>query len=360
MRIAIVSSGSSIHVKKIANALCERGHEIELFTLKGHEKLLEDFDKRVKIHVLPFGAPWGYYLNAPKLRNMLKKGHFDLLNSHYASGYGTLASLAKFHPFALAVFGSDVYEYPYKSKWHMKRVIKNLDSADVLTSTSNIMAAEVRKFYTKDRPIFVTPFGVNLNVFQPVEVEKDDVFEFGIVKKIEPKYGIKTLIVAYQQFRERHPKDKTRLVLYGRGSYLEEYKQFVVGEGLSDSVYLKGFIQNEIVPQAFSHMDVACFPSEIDSESFGVAAVEAMSCGTPVIVSDASGFTEVVENSVTGIIVPKKDIQALTDAMEKIYLMSNEERRKMGMAGIERVRKFYNFSENMDSYIEAINHAFDK
>lgn len=358
MRIAIVSSGSSIHVKKIANALCERGHKIELFTLKGHEKLLEDFDKRVKIHILPFSAPWGYYLNAPKLRSMLKKGKFDLLNCHYASGYGTLARLAKYHPFALAVFGSDVFEYPYKSKWHMKRVIKNLDCADVITSTSNVMAAEVRKFYTKERPIYVTPFGVDMNIFHPVKTEKDDAFEFGIVKKIEPKYGIKTLILAYQKFREKHPQDKTRLVLYGRGSYLEEYKQFIVDEGLSECVFFKGFIQNEKVPQAFSKMDVALFPSE--SESFGVAAVEAMGCGTPVVVSDASGFTEVVENGVTGIIVPKKDIQALTDAMEKMFQMSDEERRKMGNAGIERVRELYNFEENMDTYIEAINHAFDK
>lgn len=358
MRIAIVSSGNSIHVKKIANALCERGYEIELFTLKGHEKLLEDFDKRVKIHILPFRAPWGYYLNAPRLRQMLKRGHFDLLNSHYASGYGTLASLVKFHPFALAVFGSDVYEYPYKSKWHMRRMIKNLDSADVLTSTSHVMAAEVRKYYTKDRPIYVTPFGVDLKIFHPVEAERDDVFEFGIVKKIEPKYGIKTLIMAYQQFRENHPQDKTRLVIYGRGSYLEQYKLFVVEEGLSDFVIFKGFIQNEIVPQAFSKMDVALFPSE--SESFGVAAVEAMGCGTPVIVSDASGFTEVVEDGVTGIIVPKKNVQALVVAMEKMYAMSGDQRRKIGEAGAERVRRLYSFEENISTYVSAINHAFDK
>jgi glycosyltransferase involved in cell wall biosynthesis len=358
MRIAIVSSGSSIHVKKIANALCNRGHEIELFTLKGHEKLLKDFDRRVMIHVLPIKAPWGYYLNAPKLRRMLNDGHFDLLNSHYASGYGTLASLTKCHPFALAVFGSDVYEYPYKSKWHMKRVIKNFDCADVLTSTSNVMAAEVRKFYHKNRPIYVTPFGVDLNVFHPVDVVKDEGFEFGIVKKIEPKYGIKTLILAYQQFKKRHVTEKTRLVIYGRGSHLEEYKQLVTDEGLSDCVFFKGFIQNENVPQAFAKMHVAVFPSE--SESFGVAAVEAMGCGTPVIVSDASGFTEVVEDGKTGIIVPKKNVQALVIAMEKMYAMSDDQRSKIGAAGVKRVQCLYDFEENMDTYVAAINHALDK
>ena len=360
MKIAIVSSGSSIHVKKIANALCERGHEIELFTLKGHDKLLNDFDNRVKIHVLPFKAPWGYYLNVFILKRMLKKGNFELLNSHYASGYGALARLSGLHPFSLAVFGADVYDYPFLSKRNMNTVIKNLDAADVITSTSHVMANKVREYYKADRPIYVTPFGVDLNRFYPRGRNASNVFEFGIVKKIESKYGIDLLIYAFKNICNKHSNSKFKLTVYGRGSQLEEYKRLADKEGISDMVIFKGFVPNEQVPDAFSQMDCAVFPSILNSESFGVAAVEAMACGTPVIVSDASGFTEVVDDGVTGIIVPKKDIHALTDAMERMYMMSEEERQKMGEAGVERVRSLYNFENNIDTYIEAINHAFDK
>lgn len=100
-------------------------------------------------------------------------------------------------------------------------------------------------------------------------------------------------------------------------------------------------------------MDVACFPSIYDSESFGVAAVEAMACGVPVITSDASGFTEVVTPE-AGIITKKGDIDALANALTTVFKMTNEDRVKMGRAGIKRVKELYNFESNMDIYIEVL------
>ena len=183
MKIAFISSGNSIHVKKIANALSKKGHAITLYTLKNHDKLLGDFDSSVRIVKLPISGKKGYYLNAFKLKKMIKKEKFDLINAHYATGYGTLARLVNTHPYVLAVFGSDVYEYPYKSKMAMKQVKKNLDAADVLTSTSNVMKKEVLKFYKSNKEIYVTPFGVDLKKFHKNEIEEKDYFEFGIVKK---------------------------------------------------------------------------------------------------------------------------------------------------------------------------------
>lgn len=360
MKIAIISSCSSIHVKKIANALVEKGHEITIYTLPQTMKIVNDFSKEITIKKLPWGGKLGYYLNAIYLKKEFKRNKFDLYNSHYASGYGTLVRLTDCHPLALAVFGADVYDVPFKSLWHRKMVIKNLRNADVITSTSQVMADKVREYYHDDKTIYVTPFGVDLKRFQPQPVEKDGVFEFGIVKKIEPKYGIDILIKAYKQFRDNHQNTESRLVIYGRGSYEDEYKNLSQSLGIEKSVHFKGFISNELVPEAFSKMDVACFPSILDSESFGVAAVEAMACGTPVIVSDASGFTEVVENGTTGIIVPKRNQEALLDAMEKMFLLSKEERHAMGQQGIARVHRLYDFEDNMNTYYASITKAIEK
>ena len=358
MNIAFISSGNSIHVKKIANALVERGHSITLYTLPDYNKLLDDFDHRVKIVKLPVAGKKGYYLNVPFLKKQLLKGHYDLINAHYASGCGTMARLTGVHPFALAVFGADVYDYPFISKANMKRVVKNLDAADVLTSTSKVMVDKIHEYYPSNKPIYVTPFGVDINRFHPCKVDKDkNTFEFGIVKKIEHKYGIGLLLKAFKMFRDELPEINCNLVIYGRGSALNEYKEMANSIGLDDDSIFKGFIQNELVPNVLSHMDVACFPSVLDSESFGVAAVEAMACGTPVIASDASGFTEVVKDGVTGIIVKKNDVNELKNAMKKIYAMSSEERHAMGEAGIERVKQLYDFSDNIDTYINAITCA---
>lgn len=357
MKIAFISSGSSIHVKKIANYLAKK-HDITLFTLPNHNKLIQDFDSRVKIVKLPFAGKKGYYLNVFYLKKKLKKEKFDLINCHYASGYGTMARLANIHPVSLAVFGSDVYDFPYRSKFNMKQLIRNLDFADVITSTSYVMADKIREYYKKDKEIYITPFGVNLNLFCPRNVQKDEIFEFGIVKKIEYTYGIDILIKAYQNFRENMPDSNTRLVIYGRGSAVDDFKKLVEDLNIQDHVHFKGFIDNELVPEAFSKMDVACFPSRRDS--FGVAAVEAMACGVPVIASDASGFTEVMDDGKTGTIVPKDDIDSLAKAMQTMYSMKPKDRIQMGKNGIDRVAQLYNFEKNMEVYAEAIQHAVNK
>jgi hypothetical protein len=95
------------------------------------------------------GAPaarWvpGYFRNVPVLRRLLVTERADLLNVHYASGYGTTAALSGFRPWMLSVWGSDVYDFPYESRlkgWWLRR---NLRQADLIGSTSEAMAQQVK------------------------------------------------------------------------------------------------------------------------------------------------------------------------------------------------------------------------
>lgn len=83
--------------------------------------------------------------------------------------------------------------------------------------------------------------------------------------------------------------------------------------GLSEKIEFCGFIPNKDVPAALHSLDIACIPSILDSESFGVSAVEAMSCSVPVVVSDVDGLKEVVDDGVTGFVVERKNPQAMAD-----------------------------------------------
>lgn len=363
MKIAFISSGSSVHVKKLANGLVEKGHDITLFTLPDHQKMLCELDQKVKVRLLPVSGKIGYYLNAPYLKYCLKQGGFDLVNCHYVSGYGTLARLARAKPLVTAVFGSDVYIYPYQSKANMRRVIKNLDAATLITSTSHVMAEEVRKFYGRHREILVTPFGVDTKVFKPnrhYTKTSSSKFTFGIVKKLEDIYGIDILIKAFSELLiEVGPVERGNIILsiYGSGSKEHKYREMVASLGLSENVAFNGFIRNAEVPKAFYSMDVACFPSL--SESFGVAAVEAMACGVPVITSDASGFLEVVEPGVTGFIVPKNDVGALSKMMLEVYRTDRKVLARLGENGHRRVAEYYDFYDNLDTYEMALRSAIE-
>ncbi len=105
------------------------------------------------------------------------------------------------------------------------------------------------------------------------------------------------------------------------------------------------------MPDALRQMDVCVLPSINNSESFGVAAVEAMSCGVPVIAGNVDGFRETVEDGVTGWLIPVEDAGAVADALEKMSRMPKVDREQMGLLGRARVRKLYDIRQNVDTML---------
>lgn len=348
MKIAFVSAASSVHTVKWVNALAGRGHTVCLYSLPSHKNTQQNIDPAVTVVYLKTGGFAGYFLNAKELSERVREFAPDVVNCHYASGYGTLARRAKLHPLLLSVWGSDVYEFPLKSPVHKKLVLQNLRAADCLASTSHVMAKQVNRVFGFQKEIFITPFGVDCGLFAPAATLKTrEEFCIGAVKALEPTYGMEYLIEAFALFDQMAGPDcKTSLVIYGKGEQKEELQHRIDALGLSGKAKLAGVVPNTEVPAILNEMDVVCLPSL--SESFGVAAVEAMACGVPVIASDVDGFLETVEHDVTGFLVPVKDPQAMAKRM--LELKNNPElRQQMGEAGRERALRLYDFQKNVDA-----------
>ena len=108
------------------------------------------------------------------------------------------------------------------------------------------------------------------------------------------------------------------------------------------------------VPAALQSLDIACIPSILDSESFGVSAVEAMSCSVPVVVSDVDGLKEVVDDGVTGFVVERKNPQAMADKIIEL-IKSPDLRISMGAAGRQRVLSLYNWDDNVKYMADCLN-----
>jgi glycosyltransferase involved in cell wall biosynthesis len=96
-------------------------------------------------------------------------------------------------------------------------------------------------------------------------------------------------------------------------------------------------------------MDVAIIPSESESESFGVSAVEAQACSTPVIISNIPGLMEATKPDSSSLVVPRHDSVAIAEALHNLY-SAPELRKQMGMAG----RKYVQDNYEVDRCFETI------
>lgn len=309
-----------------------------------------DIAAAVHQYKLPCGSPWGYFLAVFKLRQLLSRIKPDLLNTHYATGYGLLARLSGFLPNLLSAWGSDIYDFPNKSRWHHAALGKTLDRATALGATSHAMAIKMREL--SSTPIFVTPFGIDEHQFTPRLVRNpSDHIVIGTVKTLEAIYGIDTLIQAFAKLKVRlamtHPDlaDRLMLRIYGGGSQFHMLASMAEGLGLTDCVELKGQIPHADVPSALDQLDIYVALSRRDS--FGVAILEACSSGLPVVVSDADGPAEVVLDGVTGFVVPIEDADAAARKLETLVLDAPL-RARMGAAGRERVRDRYSWDHSLD------------
>src|SRR5690606_34807888 len=108
---------------------------------------------------------------------------------------------------------------------------------------------------------------------------------------------------------------------------------------------------NTEVPVFLNDWDIFVVPSRFESESFGVAAVEASAAGLPVIVSDVGGLPEVVDHERTGLVVRREDPTALADAIARL-IDNPEERQRLGSAGRGKVEEMYDWRKNVEQMIQ--------
>lgn len=342
MKIALLSGLTSIHTIQWANIFAARGNRVHIITCHPTENILSS---KVVIHILPHVPPLGYYTNVGFLKKILREIDPDILNAHYASGYGTLARLSEFHPYILSVWGTDVYHFPYKSFFHNYILRKNLLAADMVCSTSHAMAVQTKKVCSQLNEIPVTPFGVDTNIFKPMPQYRDHRYiTIGTVKTLANNYGIDTLLHAFAfakyqiEKRDIDISSRLRLMIVGGGPQEYELKELAKKLKIYDRCIWTGQVQHKDVPLYLNQLDIYIALSR--SESFGVAIIEASACKIPVIVSNVGGLPEVVKNGVTGIIV-KKD--APQEAGESIIdlIFDIEKRHSLGEEGRHWVLNSY-------------------
>jgi glycosyltransferase involved in cell wall biosynthesis len=163
---------------------------------------------------------------------------------------------------------------------------------------------------------------------------------FGLIGRISPWKGQHIFLRAAEKVHQRYPETRFLIIgapLFGEEAYEAEIHKLTETLHLDEAVQFTGFCTD--VPERIAALDVVVHAST-SGEPFGQVIIEGMAAAKPVIATNGGGVPEIVEEGVTGLLVPMGDASAMSEAM--IRLLNNpEEAAAMGRQGRKRVEEAF-------------------
>lgn len=206
---------------------------------------------------------------------------------------------------------------------------KELLLADCILTPSSYAKESLVKNGIDEQKIIQIPYGVDISQFQvKKQYKRDGRFTALYVGAITPWKGLKYLLEAFQQLKL--PDTELLLIggMAGGEALLKKYK--------GTYTYFP-FLPHKELTRFYQEADLFVFPSLLDS--FGMVVIEAMACGTPVIVSEHTGAKDAVRNGMDGYIVPIRDVEGLKQRI--LYLYQNRDQIEyMGRNARKQAEKY--------------------
>jgi D-inositol-3-phosphate glycosyltransferase len=349
------TGGMNVYVRDLTRELGRLGVHVDVFTRSQDEHVphvLHDlgFGNRV-VHIpagpevpLPKRELAGYIPQFVEGVNTFAKEKgikYDLIHSHYwmsglAAGklsdqWGGIPILQMFHTLGEMKNRVAQSEAEREGAYRLDGEWKVIALADRIIAATLAERAQLEWLYKVEvGKITVIPPGVDISHFYPIPPDEarqfvglaDDARMILFVGRIEPLKGVATLIQAISCLRLKNLKEPVHLAVIGGDleSTSEDISQEMARlQDLCDElsvgkmVVFLGKRGQDTLPYYYSAAEVVVMPSHY--ESFGLVALEAMACGTPVIASQVGGLAFLVQDGVTGFTVPAEDHNALCDRL---------------------------------------------
>ena len=208
--------------------------------------------------------------------------------------------------------------------------------------------------------IAVVPLGIDLTGYEARrrrEAAKadGDVFRIGYFARVSPEKGLHLLAEAYKRLRARTPGAPMRLDAAGwmspaQAPYLEEIKQRLAADGFGGEFTYHGAVDRDGKLAFLRSLDVMSAPATYD-EPKGVSIIEAMAVGVPVVQPRRGSFTEMVEQTGGGLLVPPDSAEALADGLFTLW-RDRELAARLGRQGFDGVRRYYSIDRSIDRLLE--------
>ena len=322
MRLVLLAATASSHTQKWYKQLKDAGIEVILITAAplGDGSIEEIVIGDSRSNRL------AYPLNSGKVKRIIAEIKPDIVHAYYASGYGWWGARSRFHPLVISVWGSDITVTPRESWLAAKMIRYNLSHADIVCATSRYLADATIKFYPEIAgKMSVVPFGIDISKFKASTERSFDNMDvaIGSARSLERIYGLDVLLKAFKIVLEEIPGAKLRLA--GDGPKYRNLSELARRLGIAKNVEFLGHIAQDDMPPFLRSIDMFIIPSR--EEAFGVAALEAMACGIPVIGSAVGGIIEVLRGGQCGVLVKPDNPDELSAAI--IKLACDPEKRKL-------------------------------
>jgi N-acetyl-alpha-D-glucosaminyl L-malate synthase BshA len=347
MKIGIVCyptvGGSGIVATELGHALASRGHDVHFISYEIPFKLqIENphiFFHPVYINNYELFQYPDYALPlAVKIAEVSTKYDLDILHVHYAIPHTTSAYLArqllkkKKPAIITTLHGTDITLVGKNPNY--RGIVKfSMEQSDLITAVSNNLREQTIEYFKSEKTIEVIH---NFFIPQPELIGKKPLrqrFVENEEKLILHSSNFRTIkraedvIRIFEKIRKKIP---SKLILLGYGSEIQNLREMVAELNLNNHVFFIGKITS--VDPYTASSDLFLLPSS--QESFGLAALEAMAYGVPVVASNAGGLPELIQQGETGFLAPVGDVEAMSDFSiqllqdHKLYQHISNEGRK--------------------------------
>lgn len=339
MKVGIVCyptyGGSGVIATELGKGLAKRGHQVHFITYRQPARL-QHFHENLFYHEVNASdyplfeyAPYDTALTS-KLVDVVKHEKLDLLHVHYAIPHATVAYLAKkilltegiYIPVITTLHGTDITLVGRNAAF--KPVVKfGIEKSDGVTAVSHYLKKETEEVFETTKDIRVIHNFIDFDRFKPINKDhfKKAIAPNGerILAHVSNFRKVKRVEDVVRIFEKVYQKMPSKLLLIGDGPDRYNAEQLSRTLGLGHEVRFLG--KQDAIEELLAIADLFIMPS--GSESFGLAALEAMACEVPVISSNVGGLPEVNIHGKTGFLSDLGNVEEM--AHFAIEILKNDD-----------------------------------
>ncbi len=343
-------NGVTSILEELSRVLTHQGHEVFIFA-----PAYSRAQRNENGHIFRFPALTAYFHKDSRVvipydrRAFAVFPQLDVIHSHTPVSMGLLAlrvarryNLPHVHTYH-TLFTEYLHYLPRLIR-PSRRMAERISAAfcnrcDAITTPSHAMREELLR-YGVERPIYVLPFGVDIEPFErPVRTDvraalglAADEFFLLYAGRLGTEKNLHFLLRAFRVLIDRWAGPQPiRLVLAGGGPHLPIFEEYSQELGLAERVIFTGFIPREKLIDYYRAADLFVFASKTETQ--GLVLMEAMAAGLPAVAVRAMGVTDIVFHGETGVLVPE-DEQIFAQTV--IELLQDPQRREHLRAGAKR------------------------